>query len=115
MKKIKLTETDLERIVRRVVMEQSVEMTKVPSKDVKPVISPAQVSNIKSQADVLAEDTELIKQTLKVIRMVDPEMYRYITQGTDPLQNKRTVLGDAIVGGTIISLIYTIVQELKGK
>jgi tetraacyldisaccharide-1-P 4'-kinase len=47
MKKIKLTETDLERIVRRVVMEQSVEMTNIPSKDIKPVVSAEKFNTIK--------------------------------------------------------------------
>lgn len=113
MKKIKLTETDLERIVRRVVMEQSVEMTNVPSKDIKPVISQSQVNNIKSQATVLSKDIELMKKSLELLRKIDPEAYNMITRGGD--LNKRTPLGDAIIGGTIMSIIYTIVQELRGK
>jgi hypothetical protein len=36
-----------------------------------------------------------------------------ITKGQTP--DKRTILGDAIIGGTLLSLIYTIMQELKGQ
>lgn len=112
MKKIvKLTESDLTRIIERVISEQ--EKIELPAKELKSVIEPAKVAQIKSQADVLAQDTELIKNTLDLIRRIDPEAYRMITKGqTTP---KRTVLGDAIVGGTLLSLIYTVMAELKGQ
>ena len=113
MKKIvKLTESDLTRIIERVISEQ--EKIELPAKELKSVIEPPKIAQIKSQADVLAQDTELIKNTLDLIRRIDPEAYRMITKGqtTSP---KRTVLGDAIIGGTLLSLIYTIMAELKGQ
>ena len=112
MKKIvKLTESDLTRIIERVISEQ--EKIELPPKELKSVIEPAKVAQIKSQADVLAQDTELIKNTLDLIRRIDPESYRMITKGQTSA--KRTVLGDAIIGGTLLSLIYTIMAELKGQ
>lgn len=112
MKKIvKLTESDLTRIIERVISEQ--EKMELPAKELKSVIEPAKVAQIKSQADVLAQDTELIKNTLDLIRRIDPESYQMITKGQTPV--KRTVLGDAIIGGTLLSLIYTVMAELKGQ
>jgi hypothetical protein len=112
MKKIvKLTESDLTRIIERVISEQ--EKIELPAKELKSVIEPAKVAQIKSQADVLAQDTELIKNTLDLIRRIDPESYQMITKGQTPV--KRTVLGDAIIGGTLLSLIYTVMAELKGQ
>lgn len=113
MKKIKLTETDLERIVRRVIVEQSVEMTNIPSKDIKPVISAEKINTIKSQADALAKDTEMIKQTLETLKRWDPEAYYMLTRGDDPI--KKTVLGDLITYGSLFGMIYGIVQELRGR
>jgi hypothetical protein len=113
MKKIKLTESDLERIVRRVVMEQSVEMTNVASKDIKTVFTPEKLNSVKSQADVLSNDTEMIKETLRIMKMVDPEAYHMLTKGTDPL--KPSALGNLVSIGTVLALIYTIVQEVKGN
>jgi hypothetical protein len=107
----KLTESDLARIVKRVIKEQ--EKIELPAKELKSVIEPAKVAQIKSQANVLAQDTELIKNTLELIRKIDPESYRMITKGQTP--DKRTILGDVIIGGTLLSLIYTIMQELKGQ
>lgn len=112
MKKIvKLTESDLTRIIERVISEQ--EKIELPAKELKSVIEPAKVAQIKSQADVLAQDTELIKNTLDLIKRIDPESYQMITKGQTPV--KRTVLGDAIIGGTLLSLIYTVMAELKGQ
>ena len=111
MKKVNLTEKDLKRIVARVIKEQ--EKIELPAKELKSVIEPAKVAQIKSQADVLAQDTELIKNTLDLIRRIDPESYQMITKGQTPV--KRTVLGDAIIGGTLLSLIYTVMVELKGQ
>jgi hypothetical protein len=111
MKKVNLTEKDLKRIVARVIKEQ--EKIELPAKELKSVIEPAKVAQIKSQADVLAQDTELIKNTLDLIRRIDPESYQMITKGQTPV--KRTVLGDAIIGGTLLSLIYTVMAELKGQ
>lgn len=112
MKKvIKLTESDLTKIIEKVMSEQ--EKIELPAKELKSVINPAKVAQIKSQADVLAQDTELIKNTLELIRKIDPESYRMITKGQSP--NKRTILGDAIIGGALLSLIYTVMQELKGQ
>ena len=112
MKKIvKLTESDLTRIIERVISEQ--EKIELPAKELQSVIEPATVAQIKSQADVLAQDTELIKNTLDLIKRIDPESYQMITKGQTPV--KRTVLGDAIIGGTLLSLIYTVMQELKGQ
>ena len=88
MKKIvKLTESDLTRIIERVISEQ--EKMELPAKELKSVIEPAKVAQIKSQADVLAQDTELIKNTLDLIRRIDPESYQMSTKGQTP--NKRTV------------------------
>ena len=113
MKKIKLTESDLERIVRRVVMEQSVEMTNIPSKGLKPLVSAEKINSIKSQADVLAKDTEMIKQTLETLKSADPEAYYMLTRGEDPI--KKTVLGDLVTYGSLFGMIYGIVQELRGR
>jgi len=112
MKKvIKLTESDLSKIIEKIISEQ--EKIELPAKELKSVIEPAKVAQIKSQADVLAQDTELIKNTLELIRKIDPESYNMITKGQNPA--KRTILGDAIIGGALLSLIYTVMQELKGQ
>jgi hypothetical protein len=112
MKKVvKLTEKDLTRIIEKVISEQGT--IDLPSKGLKPVLEPAKVAEIKSQADVLAKDTELIKQTLETLKRYDPEAYYMLTRGDDPI--KKTVLGDLITYGSIIGMIYGIVQELRGR
>jgi hypothetical protein len=113
MKKIKLTEDDLQRIVKRIVLEQEQEMIQLQSKDIKPVFTPQKFASIKSQADVLAKDTELIKSVLDTLKRFDPEAYYMLTRGNDPV--KRTALGDLITVGSIIGMIYGIVQELRGR
>jgi hypothetical protein len=70
-------------------------------------------AEIKSQADALAKDTELIKSVLETLKRFDPEAYHMLTRGDDPV--KRTVLGDLITVGSIIGMIYGIVQELRGQ
>jgi hypothetical protein len=45
--------------------------------------------------------------------MVDPEAYHMLTKGTDPL--KPSALGNLVSIGTVLALIYTIVQEVKGN
>lgn len=110
---IKLTENDLERVIRKVISEQG--KIELQPKGLKNVIEPQKAAEIKSQADVLANDTEMIKQTLMTLRMADPEAYYMFTHGKDPLTNNRTMLGDAVILTTLISLIYTIVQEIKGN
>jgi len=110
-KVVKLTESDLENIIRKIVSEQ--EKIELPTKELKSVITPMKAAEIKSQADSLAKNTELIQQTLKTIKMIDPEAYHMLTRGEDPI--KTTPLGTAVVGGALISLIYTIIQELKGQ
>ena len=113
MKKIKLTEDDLQRIVKRIVLEQEQEMIQLQSKDIKPVFTPEKINSVKSQADVLAKDTEMIKETLRIMKMVDPEAYHMLTKGTDPL--KPSALGNLVNIGAVLALIYTIVQEVKGN
>jgi hypothetical protein len=113
MKKIKLTESDIERIVKRIVLEQDQEMIQLQPKDVKPVFTPQKIATVKSQADALAKDTEMIKQVLQTLKTWDPEAYHMLTRGEDPL--RRTVLGDMISVGTVIGMIYGIVQELRGR
>jgi hypothetical protein len=112
MKKVvKLTEKDLTRIIEKVISEQGT--IDLPSKGLKPVLEPAKAAEIKSQADVLAKDTELIKQTLETLKRYDPEAYYMLTRGDDPI--KKTVLGDLVTYGSIIGMIYGIVQELRGR
>ena len=112
MKKVvKLTEKDLTRIIEKVISEQGT--IDLPSKGLKPVLEPAKAAEIKSQADVLAKDTELIKQTLETLKRYDPEAYYMLTRGDDPI--KKTVLGELITYGSIIGMIYGIVQELRGR
>lgn len=109
---IKLTEADLEKIIQKVIAEQE-EPISLPSKGLKPVIAPEKISQIKSQADALAKDTEMIKQVLTTLKRFDPEAYYMLTRGDDPI--KKTVLGDLITYGSIIGMIYGIVQELRGQ
>ena len=47
------------------------------------------------------------------IKMMDPEAYYMLTRGDDPI--KKTVLGDLVTYGSIIGMIYGIVQELRGQ
>lgn len=110
-KVVKLTEGDLENIIRKVMSEQ--ETINLPSKGLKPVIEPQKIAQIKSQADALAKDTEMIKQVLETLKRFDPEAYYMLTRGDDPI--KKTVLGDLITYGSIIGMIYGIVQELRGQ
>lgn len=110
-KVVKLTEGDLENIIRKIMSEQ--ETINLPSKGLKPVIEPQKIAQIKSQADVLAKDTEMIKQVLETLKRFDPEAYYMLTRGDDPV--KKTVLGDLITYGSIIGMIYGIVQELRGQ
>jgi hypothetical protein len=106
-------ESDIENIVRRIVLEQEQEQIKLQSKDIKPVFTPQKFASIKSQADVLAKDTELIKSVLDTLKRFDPEAYYMLTRGNDPV--KRTALGDLITVGSVIGMIYGIVQELRGR
>jgi hypothetical protein len=110
-KVVKLTEGDLENIIRKIMSEQ--ETINLPSKGLKPVIEPQKIAQIKSQSDALAKDTEMIKQVLETLKRFDPEAYYMLTRGDDPI--KKTVLGDLITYGSIIGMIYGIVQELRGK
>lgn len=110
-KVVKLTESDLENIIRKVMSEQ--ETIDLPTKGLKTVFEPAKAAEIKSQADALAKDTELIKQVLENLKRWDPEAYNMLTRGDDPI--KKTVLGDLITYGSIIGMIYGIVQELRGQ
>jgi hypothetical protein len=110
-KVVKLTEGDLENIIRKIMSEQ--ETIILPSKGLKPVIEPQKIAQIKSQADALAKDTEMIKQVLETLKRWDPEAYYMLTRGDDPI--KKTVLGDLITYGSIIGMIYGIVQELRGQ
>jgi hypothetical protein len=112
MKKVvKLTEKDLTRIIEKVISEQGT--IDLPPKGLKPVLEPSKVAEIKSQADVLSKDTELIKQTLETLKRYDPEAYYMLTRGDDPI--KKTVIGELLPYGTIIAMIYGIVQELRGR
>lgn len=110
-KVVKLKESDLENIIRQIMSEQ--EKIELPSKELKPVITPMKAAEIKSQADVLAKDTEMIMQVLETLKIFDPEAYYMLTRGEDPV--KRTALGDLITVGSIIGMIYGIVQELRGQ
>jgi hypothetical protein len=111
MKKIiRLTEKDLQKIVNKVVSEQKIELE---PKGINPVFNPENLKSIKSQSNALADDIELTKQTLELLRRIDPEAYTMITKGQDP--TKPTALGNLVNVGTVIALIYTIVQELQGK
>jgi hypothetical protein len=111
MKKIiRLTEKDLQKIVNKVVSEQKIELE---PKGINPVFNPENLKSIKSQANALTDDIELTKQTLELLRRIDPEAYTMITKGQDP--TKPTALGNLVNVGTVIALIYTIVQELQGK
>jgi hypothetical protein len=111
MKKVvKLTEEDLQKIVRKVFKEQKIE---IEPKGLNPVFNPENLKSIKSQASVLADDIELTKQTLELIRRIDAETYMMITKGMDP--TKPSALGNLVSVGTVIALIYTIVQELRGQ
>ena len=112
MKKVvKLTEKDLSRIIEKVILEQGT--INLPTKGLKPVFEPSKVSQIKSQANDLAGNNLIMMKVLQAMKQVDPEAYHMITKGTDPVE--RTPVGDAVIGGTLISLIYTLVQELKGE
>jgi hypothetical protein len=110
-KVVKLKESDLENIIRQIMSEQ--EKIELPSKELKPVITPMKAAEIKSQADVLAKDTEMIMQVLETLKRFDPEAYYMLTRGEDPI--KKTALGDLITVGSIIGMIYGIVQELRGQ
>lgn len=110
-KVVKLKESDLENIIRQIMSEQ--EKIELPSKGLKPVITPMKAAEIKSQADVLAKDTEMIMQVLETLKRFDPEAYYMLTRGEDPI--KKTALGDLITVGSIIGMIYGIVQELRGQ
>jgi hypothetical protein len=55
----------------------------------------------------------MIKQVLETLKRFDPEAYYMLTRGDDPI--KKTVLGDLITYGSIIGMIYGIVQELRGQ
>lgn len=112
MKKVvKLTEKDLTRIIERVISEQGT--INLPTKGLKPVFEPSKVSQIKSQAGALAGNNLIMMKVLQAMKQVDPEAYHMITKGTDPIE--RTPAGDAVIGGTLIALIYTLVQEMKGE
>jgi hypothetical protein len=112
MKKVvKLTEKDLTRIIEKVISEQGT--IDLPPKGLKSVLEPSKVAEIKSQADVLSKDTELINQTLETLKRYDPEAYYMLTRGDDPI--KKTVIGELLPYGTIIAMIYGIVQELRGR
>ena len=113
MKKIvKLNERDLTQIVRKVLKEQgTVQPTNVTPKGVKPVFDSSMLSRVKAQAKTLSENNLIMTKVLQAMKQVDPEAYHMITKGTDPIE--RTPVGDAVIGGTLISLIYTLVQEIK--
>lgn len=111
-KVIKLTEKDLEKVIRTIIKEQG--EIQLPPKELKSVIEPQKAAQIKSQANVLSNNTEMMRQTLLTLKMMDPEGYHMLTGGKDPL-GKRNTLGDAVIATTLISLIYAIVQEVKGN
>jgi hypothetical protein len=115
MKKvIRLNERELTQIVRKVLKEQGVvQPTNVTPKDVNPVFDSSMLSRVKSQAKTLSGNNLIMMKVLKAMKQLDPEAYNMITKGTDPIA--RTPAGDVVVGGTLISLIYTLVQELKGE
>jgi hypothetical protein len=106
---ILITESQLKKI-KKIFGEQKIELE---PKGVHPVFNPENLKSIKSQANALADDIELTKQTLELLRRIDPEAYTMITKGQDP--TKPTTLGNLVNVGTVIALIYTIVQELQGK
>jgi hypothetical protein len=106
---ILITESQLKKI-KKIFGEQKIELE---PKGVHPVFNPENLKSIKSQANALADDIELTKQTLELLRRIDPEAYTMITKGQDP--TKPTALGNLVNVGTVIALIYTIVQELQGK
>ncbi len=83
-KVVKLTEGDLENIIRKIMSEQ--ETINLPSKGLKPVIEPQKIAQIKSQSDALAKDTEMIKQVLETLKRFDPEAYYMLTRGDDPIK-----------------------------
>jgi hypothetical protein len=96
------------------IQEQGVvQPTNVTPKDVNPVFDPSMLSQVKSQAKTLSGNNLIMMKVLKAMKQLDPEAYHMITKGTDPIA--RTPAGDVVVGGTLISLIYTLVQELKGE
>ena len=96
------------------IQEQGVvQPTNVTPKDVNPVFDPSMLSQVKSQAKTLSGNNLIMMKVLKAMKQLDPEAYNMITKGTDPIA--RTPAGDVVVGGTLISLIYTLVQELKGE
>lgn len=115
MKKvIKLNEKDLSQLVRKVLQEQGViQPTIVSSKGFKPVFDSSMLSRVKAQAKTLSENNLIMTKVLQAMKQIDPEAYHMITKGTDPVE--RTPVGDAVIGGTLISLIYTLVQEMKGE
>lgn len=109
---VKLNERDLTQIVRKVLKEQgTVQPTNVTPKGVKPVFDSSMLSRVKAQAKTLSENNLIMTKVLQAMKQVDPEAYHMITKGTDPIE--RTPVGDAVIGGTLISLIYTLVQEIK--
>lgn len=111
---VKLNERDLTQIVRKVLKEQgTVQPTNVTPKGVKPVFDSSMLSRVKAQAKTLSENNLIMTKVLQAMKQVDPEAYHMITKGTDPIE--RTPVGDAVIGGTLISLIYTLVQEIKGQ
>ena len=111
---VKLNEKDLTQIVRKVLKEQgTVQPTNVTPKGVKPVFDSSMLSRVKAQAKTLSENNLIMTKVLQAMKQVDPEAYHMITKGTDPIE--RTPVGDAVIGGTLISLIYTLVQEIKGQ
>ena len=115
MKKvIKLNERDLAQLVRKVLEEQGVvQPTNVSPKGVKPVFDSSMLSRVKAQAKTLSENNLIMTKVLQAMKQIDPEAYHMITKGTDPVE--RTPAGDAVICGTLISLIYTLVQEMKGE
>jgi hypothetical protein len=106
---ILITESQFEKI-KNIITEQKIELE---PKGIHPVFNPENLKSIKSQANALADDIELTKQTLELLRRIDPEAYTMITKGQDP--TKPTALGNLVNVGAVIALIYTIVQELQGK
>lgn len=106
---ILITESQFKKI-KNIIDEQKIE---IEPKGVNPVFNPENLKTIQSQANTLADDVELTKQTLELIKRIDPEAYTLITKGQDPTEP--TALGNLVNVGTVIALIYTIVQELRGK
>lgn len=106
---VKLSEKDLVKIVQKVISEQSI--VNLPSKGLKPVFDSSKLSQIKAQAASLAGNNLIITKVLQAMKQVDPEAYKTVTKGTDPLQNPSQ--GGGLVGASLISLIYTLTQEMK--